>query len=398
MGTRVQCAYACAMKAVRIGAAVALSATLVLLPAPAWACSLPAPEPLEEVLAQGEIYSAELVGVHEQRHIAYFPNLFNVIPERSASVVDRYWGEEPNLRVAAHGAEGIPLLAMDDCGKESKPVGSVSTHASSAGSIDRPRDDWPNLALESGEYGGPLSDTEAALLDAHFRPATFVSVGLDDYLLAYAFVLWRPLLAVGVVGALGYGIRRRFRDIELGKARIFDGPTAAAGVIGVTALALVVESVGVFDWIGLLVALAGSAALASLMRAVWAWFGVACLFYFTLWRGLVWEDLASGDFRLQAATGLLVIGGGSLMWAQKHWTRFPAALTVLGGAILAVIGAAEVRGYRNPVKVGALASIVTFATAFAVWWLVFRERRLSSGAPAEPPGETAEVDQRQPSR
>lgn len=324
------------------------------------------------------------------------PNIFNLVSDRSASVVIRYWGREPDLRVTSHG-EGIPLAGGDDCGSRSRPAGFTTVHANNPIGIDRTRSSFPNIADTSGVPGAGLTVEEVTRLDSHFGPATSVSIGPDDYVVAYALVLWRPLLTFGAIGAMMYAIRSGIRARSLGRDRVFDGPTAAAAFVGVTAIALAIESFGFVDWLGLVAALAASIGMASILRVSWAIFGVLFIGYNTFVREWFYVELAGGDTRLHVGVGALTIGAGALAWSRGHWTRFLSSLTVLAGTFVFVMGAVEVRGYRNMTKAVALAVIVTAATGLAVWWLVFKERTLSSGAPAVPRGETAEVGRPPPS-
>ena len=347
--------------------------------------------PLAQVLDSGEIHGNELVGVHEQRHLVRFPNILNLVGEHSATVVTRYWGEEPDLRVTSHG-EGIPLLGTDDCGRRSQPAGFTTAHANNSIGIDRARGGFSNIANMSDAPGGGLTPDEVARLDSYFGPATAVSVGPDDYVAAYALVLWRPALTFGAIGVIVYAIRSRILARMLGNDRVFDGPTAAAAFFGVTLVAIAIESFGFVDWLGLVAATAASIGMASILRVPWAILGVLFLGYNTFIREWFYTDLAAGDTRLHVGVGALVIGAGALVWSRGHWIRFLSSLTVLAGTFVFVLGAVEVRGYRNMTKAVALASIVTGAAGLAVWWLVYQERTLSSGAPAEPRDETARVD------
>ena len=88
----------------------------LLFPAAALGCTTPQSQPLEQVVQDEEMFGEQLVGVHEQRHIARFPAVPILVNERSASVVVRYWGEEPDLSVASHGDEGIFLVIETSCG------------------------------------------------------------------------------------------------------------------------------------------------------------------------------------------------------------------------------------------------------------------------------------------
>lgn len=366
------------MKLARLGA-VTLLVGAIWMPTTAGACSLPAPEPIEDVVSSGASDRGPLVGVHEQQHIVRFPDVLGLNTERSASVVVRYWGEEPNLRVASHGHFGIPLFGGDSCGSFAQPNGFLSAHASTERGLDSTRSAYPNLAVAAGEYGGPLSAVEEALLDERFGPPTLVTTGPDDYVAAYALVLWRPLLSLFVIGGLGWLVWRRVSLIELSDARHFSGPTAFAGWIGVTAITLGVESFGMLDYLGLILALAASIAMASMARVPWALLGPALLLWAVV-NNYFFGQPRGEDDRLFAGIAILIVGSGALAWARGHWTRWPASLTVVAGTFGFTMGILEVRGYQNTTKSVALSCIATVVAAFVVWGLIFRQTRGAQGS------------------
>ncbi|NND02485.1 MAG: hypothetical protein HKN91_06840 [Acidimicrobiia bacterium] len=380
------------MKFFQIVAASALTVAM-LWPSAAWACSRIGPVPLEDVLDSGEIYSSRALGVHEQRHIARIPGVPFLINERSASVVLRYWGDQPNLSVASHGDEGVFLITTTSCGSPAKPVGQTTMHVNTESSLERPRFAYSNV----NTAGVALAAGEVVGLEAHFGPTIEVSLGPDDYVVAYALLLWRPAVVFGTLGTLAFGFVSKRRRASLGDRRL-DGPTLAAALLGVTGVAIVTPSYGVFDWLGLLLALAASVGVGWIVRIPWAAFGIAYAAYFAIRPDPLFLELDSGDRRLHTAIGALIVGAGVLVWSRHHWVRFAATFTVLSGTFFFVLGTVEVRGYRNMTKAVALASIATGTAGLAVWWVVFRERTLSSGALAEPPDGTAEADRRLPSR
>lgn len=376
---------------------VAMLVAAVWVPSVATACSQDAAKPLDALLASGELYSTEFVGVHEQRHIARFPGIPGLVSTRSASVVVRYWGATPNLSVASHGAEGIPLLYWDSCGAGASPYGHVSAQANATTSTEYPRSDFSNLDVGPGAGGSPLSADEITALDARFGPAVAVSSGPDDYAVAYALVMWRPFLVITFLASIGYAIWSRVRGIDWGSERIFSGPTAFAGLLGVTAVVVVAPNLSGLDYFGLVVALVMSVLAASLIRAPWALLGVGVL----LWSsstGSLLGDLSRQDNRLQPAIAAVILGVSALAWSRRHWSRFPAAFTVIAGTFALVMGVADVRGYRNTTKGVALATIVTAVAAMAVWWLIFRDRPVRPGGARLLRDETEVADQPLPTQ
>lgn len=384
------------MRLARFGV-VALLAAAIWVPSVAGACSIDAPMKLDRLLESGELYSSEFVGVHEQRHIARFPGIPGLVSARSASVVVRYWGEAPDLSVASHGAGRIPFLYIDGCGVGDSPYGHVQALANATRSAEYARSDFSNLDVGPGSADSPLSAVETTALDAHFGPATSVSSGPDDYVVAYALVLWRPLLMITALASIGLAIWSRVRGIDWGNERIFSLPTAFAGLLGVTAVVSVSPSLGVLDHLGLVIALVLSVLVGSLARVPWAVIGVGVL----LWSassGTLLGDLAGRDNRLQAALAAAILGVSALAWSRSHWTRFLATFTVVAGTFALVMGVADVRGYRNTTKGVALASIVTAVAAIAVWWLIFRDRPIRPGGARLLQDETAGAGQQPPSR
>ena len=361
-------------------AAVAAAAALLLAAQPAWGCVTGPLPTLEEVLEAEQIFAHDVVGFHEQRHIARIPGVPILVNERSASVVTRYWGEAPNLSVASHGDEGIFLLTTTSCGTPARPTGSVATQANAEGSSERPRWTGSNVKLESGQS---LSPSEVAAIESRFGAAVQVSLGFDDYVVAYGLLLWRPFIVFGTLGAIVYGLIRKAGRTKPARTHL-DRPTLAAAAIGVTAIAATTPSYGIIDWLGLLAALAGSVLLGWIMRVPWTAFGVGYAVYFSylpdpLFRPISWE----GDRRLQTAVGALIIGAGVLVWARGQWTRFVSSFMVVAGAFFFVLGSADVRNLENTGAAVLVAAIVAAATAAGVWRLVFRPGIAPSDSPPE---------------
>ena len=383
------------MKLIRAVATVAVIAGALWAPTPLGACSQDAPERFAEVLETRQNFRDTVVGFYEQRHIARFPDFLGF--ERSASVVTRYWGTAPKLRVASHGA-AWPEVFFSTCGTDARFHDTVTANATRQRDVDRARPGYPSIATANGEYGGTFSDDEVAQLDAAFGPAVEVSTGPDDYVLAYAFVLWRPLLFLTVIASLAMAIWARVSRIEMRGERLFDGPIAVAGLLGIVAITIAAGAdYSAFEFMGLLAGLIGSLVMATLIRAPWAVFGPL----YVLWALISDAGFLGGirgfdDQRMHAGIAGLLIGIGALAWSRRHWSRWPASFTVVTSAAAFIVGLAEYRGYGNVTKITTLTLLGTAAIAFAVWWLVFRERRLSSGASAEPRGETEEVALQQP--
>lgn len=369
-----------AVKAIGLIVGIVFVATMVGQ-ATALACSTVGALTLDEILELDEDLRGDtLAGFHEQRHIARIPKMPFLVNERSASVVVRYWGEAPNLSVASHGDEGIFLQTSTSCGSPARPNGFVATQANSAGSLEYPRWSGSNIMLE---YGPSPSAAEVAKIESRFGAAVEVSLGLDDYVVAYALLLWRPLVVFGTLGAIAFGLTRRAGKTKPAQTHL-NRPTLAAAAIGVTAIASATPSYGIIDWLGLLAALAGSVLLGWTMRVPWTAFSVGYAAYFSylpdpLFRPVSWE----WDRRLQTAVGALIIGAGVLVWARGHWTRFVSSFMVVSGAFFFVLGSADVRSYDNTGVAVVVAAIVAAATAAAVWRLVFRDPgEAPSGSPA----------------
>ena len=371
------------MKLIRATAAVALLAAALSAPTPLGACSQPAPEPFAEVLETRQNFNDSVVGFYEQEHLARFPDFLGF--ERSASVVTRYWGTAPNLRVAGHGA-AWPEVFGSTCGTEARRLGTVSANATRERDLDRTRSGYPTIGVSASEYGGRFSAAEVAELDSAFGPATTVSIGADDYVLAYTIVLWRPLLFLSVIASLSIAIWARVRRIEVKGERRFDGPIAVAGLLGIVAIVIAAgQTYSVVEFMWLLAALLGSLIMATLMRTPWAIFGVL----YVLWALVADSGFLGGirgfdDQRMHAGIAGLIIGSGALAWSRNHWTRWVASFTVVASTAPFAVGVSEFRGYANVTKIAALTVLTTASVTFSVWWLVFRERRLATGASAEP--------------
>lgn len=371
--------------------ALAVFATVGLIwatPTIAFACSQPASVPLVEVLEDGETVSGRpVVGVHQQRHIARIPGIPILVNERSASVVTRYWGAAPNLSVASHGDEGVFLLTTTSCGTPARPIGHETVHANDAGDLERPR---YSISYTFTETRSGLSDDEADQLTARFGPPVVVSLGPDDYVVAWALLLWRPAVTFGTLGLLGYGAVRRARGVSAN--RHLDRRVVAAALAGVTLIAVAGPSYGLMDWLGMLVAVAATMFIAWLARAPVIAVAVTYWAYHVIRSDSLFVELDSGDSRLQIAIGGLVLSAGALAVARGHWSRFVITPLLLFHSFFMTIGLTEVRGFRDMAKVVGLAGMVTAAVGVTVWFFVFRKRVPSPGARPQPPGVLADVD------
>ena len=350
-----------------------VTAVVALAPTQAWACVTGGQPEFGELLETGRVLEHEVVGFYEQEHVADIPGLSFFVNDRSASVVIRYWGEPPNLSVASHGDEGVFLPTSTSCGSPARASGYVVTQASVAGSADQPRGAGPGLRMATG-FGSPNA-SEIAALTERFGAAVEVSLGPDDWVVAYGLLLWRPVVVFGTYGAIAYALIRRARFKSPRRATL-DRPTLAAAAVGLTVLTIATPSYGIVDWFGLTLALAGSVFLGWILRVPWTAFSVGYAIYFAMRPDPLFVDLYGDDRRLQTSVGAMIIGAGVLVWSRNHWTRFVSSFMVVSGASFYVLGSAEVRQYDNlPAAIG-VAFIVAGATAFAVWRLVFRDRGL----------------------
>jgi len=379
--------------------AVAVTLSAFLMPWSATACSIAGPEPFDEILAAGEIYSQPLVGFYEQQHIAFTPAFF-LRGERSASVVSRYWGSPPNLSVASHGSGGffIGFLFGGGCGDDASNLGETSIHAATEGAADYRRGSISGVDLADPSYPQVLSPAEEAALDERFGPAVAESLGPDDYVLGYTLILWRPLLGLAAFSGLAYLVRSRIRKIRMVRPGRINPAVVAATGVGVTAIALVVASLGQLDWLGMMLAAAASIGVGYLLRTPWALFGPA-LFLWSAANFNLFAGASFSDSRLQNGIALLLIGVGALAWARGHWTRWPAAFTVTAGAFVFTFGALEVRGYLSEAQLAVAAAAVAAVAAVVIWAIAFRSPgTLNPPDGAPPPGGTEAAGQLQPSR
>ena len=352
------------------------------LPVALSACSIPAPEPFADLIESGELHGQDVVGFFEERHIAWFPPIPGLLTDQSAAVVVRYWGDPPSLALETHGSiEGV--LGSDDCGFSGYPIGHRTFDAALEGSENHLRGAIGVVEF-SQDSGGTPSPAELATLTERFGPPVELGVGIDDYIVGYALIAWRPLVAAAILAVAGIAIGRRITRVREDAPQA-DPVLVALGFAGVTAIAVVVEGAGAAQWFGLMAALAASIAIGYVARSTWAVLAAA-LFAGLLLTGNFTEPLGFDDGRLGTAVALLIVSAGAVAWTVGHWSAWPAAAGLVAGAFFLVPGALEQRGYRDPVLVWGLAGAVAIAAAAVMWW---RNRLAVIGGPARPRREPA---------
>ena len=185
--------------------AAALATSLLLFAAPgALACSGPEARPVAQVVADPTEDS--ITGFYELEVVARAPNLF-VRGERSATVVTRVWGAGPeDLGVFVQGNAWLTMLGESTCGPG---TGDGTYVYATARSPEPERLRTLNFPLLAPENGIRLDPSEVAMLESAFGPTLVREISALDRMEAYGRLWVGPVLVVGVLGWLGWWLRRR---------------------------------------------------------------------------------------------------------------------------------------------------------------------------------------------
>lgn len=349
----------------KLGAVVIAAASLAvaLTATPAFACSLAAPADMRELLETGtatELPDGPILAIYEQRHVAWTPGLL-LRTERSASIVTRYWGSvEPPLGVRVHGEGLVAFLGFDECGNTASANGHVEFEVLLADRAER-SGFWTDL-------GGLTIDEARRGLSARFGEPTEVSTGLDDFVAAYALLLWPPAVFVAALALLVLATRR-WRRTE--RTYDFSLPVAVVGAGLVLLGSFGVEDFGTVDRILLLVAvglaIGAGRLLGPLLGAAAGAIAVTGIVIYGR------HAFGSGDAVLWIGFWAMITGVGHLVWRLGHWSRYAATLGVGGGSAMVAAGWVRQLGVTSrPLILVAFAA--TFVAVVAVvWWVALRD-------------------------
>ena len=354
-------------------ASTALVVSLLFAPAPTLACSQAAPADLSELIATGTATDLEdrpIVGVFEQRHIARTPMLLIRGP-RSASIVDRYWGEEPDLAVRLHGSS-VPLF-FQECGNSAAPLGHVSIGLILDGSRTESRSGFHTT------LGGLTIDEGRAGLTARFGEPTVVTTGPDDYVMAYALLLWQPLAVYGGLIALVVGVARWTRT---GGRPDFIPVTAVAGLVGALVAAFAMGNPP--GWTARLLALFGVGAAVVVGRVLAPALAAAAAVVAAGGLYLHWHDaFDTGDTSMQVGLVAAVLATGALAWRTAPWATWLAVLTIGLGALMFTANWLWAHDYVTILLILTVSAVVGVIVGGAAWWLAIRREPPTVDAPPD---------------
>lgn len=357
-----------------VGATVLAAAALasILLVAPAFACSLAAPAEMAELIETGtatELPDEPVLAVYEQRHIAWTPGLL-LRTERSASIVTQYWGDvEPPLGVKVHGEGLVAFLGFDECGNSASSNGHVEFEVllSERAARDGFWTDLGDLTIDQVRRG--LSD--------RFGEPTEVSTGLDDFVVAYALLLWPPALFIAAL-ALIVLAARRWRRTE--RIYTFSLPVAVVGGGAVLIGSFAVNHFGTVDRILLIVAVGLAIGAGRVLGPLLGATSGAIAFFGG--GAHLSSAFGSGDVVFWIGFGAMITGIGHLVWRLAHWSRYAATFGIATGAAMVAAGWLWRLGATSEPLVLAAATAAFVAAVGVMWWVVLRE--LSTGAERTP--------------
>lgn len=354
-----------------VGAVVitAMSLALTLAVAPAFACSLAAPADLEELIATGtsrELPGDPILAVYEQRHVAWTPSLL-LRTERSASIVTRYWGDvEPPLGVRVHGEGLVAFLGFDECGNSASSNGHVEFEVLLSDDAAR-HGFWTDVGdLTIDEVRRGLSD--------RFGEPTEISTGLDDFVAAYALLLWPPVVFVAALVLLVLAAGR-WRHTE--RVYSFSLPAALVGSGATFVASFAVDHFGTVDRILLMVAIGlaigAGRLLGPLLGAVSG--AIAAAGFVSHVR----SAFGSGDVVFWIGFAAVITGIGHLVWRLRHWSRYAATFGIgVGAAMITAAWTWRLGATSEPLVLAAATAALIVAVSVA-WWVVLRE---ASSSPA----------------
>lgn len=163
----------------------------LLIAEPASACSCLDVDSVADLLTfHGD---ERAIGFYELAIIAGSPDV-GLRGSRTASVVARFWGAQPEMGVRRHGVAN--LMNRDGCGNGAGIVGEPWFGVNELGHPERPRQ------LVCGSVHAPLKPADVAALETWFGPSTEVEITGGDRLIAHVMV-WSDVAVGAGLAALG---------------------------------------------------------------------------------------------------------------------------------------------------------------------------------------------------